>query len=188
MVTENSDQPVLSRRFFLKKTTQIALGLTVLSVPAISFAKIPGKRSLSFYHTHTQQTLDITYASGKMYNPKALAKINSFLRDYQTGKTHPIDPKLLDLLWSIQGKMGSKGVYEVISGFRSPQTNRQLQQCSSGVAGHSLHMKGQAIDIRFTGAETDQIHQCALAMKCGGVGYYAQSDFVHLDTGTYRTW
>jgi uncharacterized protein YcbK (DUF882 family) len=188
MVTENSEQPVLSRRFFLKKSTQIALGLTVISVPAISCAKVVGKRSLSLYHTHTQQTLNVTYAWGKVYNPKALKQINSFLRDYQTGKTHPIDPKLLDILWSIQGEMGRKGVYEVISGFRSPQTNRQLRQSSAGVAGHSLHMKGKAIDIRFPGIETDQIQQCALEMKCGGVGYYAKSDFVHLDTGTFRTW
>jgi len=200
MVTENSVESVLSRRFFLKQSTQIALGLTVLSVPTITCAKIIGKpkvmgkskilgkRALSFYHTHTQQELNITYALGKVYNPKALAQINYFLRDYQTGKAHPIDPKLLDILWSIQGQMGSKGVYEVISGFRSPLTNRQLREHSSGVAGHSLHMKGKAIDIRFSGADTDQIHQCAVGMKSGGVGYYAKSDFVHLDTGTYRTW
>lgn len=200
MVTENCVESVLSRRFFLKQSTQIALGLTVLSVPTITCAKIIGKpkvmgnpkilgkRALSFYHTHTQQELNITYALGKVYNPKALAQINYFLRDYQTGKAHPIDPKLLDILWSIQGQMGSKGVYEVISGFRSPLTNRQLRQHSSGVAGHSLHMKGKAIDIRFSGADTDQIHQCAVGLKSGGVGYYAKSDFVHLDTGTYRTW
>lgn len=200
MVTENSAQPVLSRRFFLEKSIQLALGLTVVSVPTITCAKvlakpkvlgkpkILAKRSLALFHTHTQQELNITYALGKSYNPKALAQINYFLRDHQTGKAHPIDPKLLDILWSIQGQMGRKGTYEVISGFRSPLTNRQLQQHSSGVAGHSLHMKGKAIDIRFSGADTDQIHQCAMGMKSGGVGYYAKSDFVHLDTGTYRTW
>ncbi|MBV5318552.1 MAG: DUF882 domain-containing protein [Desulfobulbaceae bacterium] len=188
MVTDKSIEPVLSRRFFLKRTTQIALGLTVLSVPAISCAKVMGKRSLSFYHTHTQQALDITYAWGKVYNPRALAQISYYLRDHQTGKAHPIDPKLLDILWSIQGEMGRKGVYEVISGYRSPQTNKQLRRKSSGVAGQSLHMQGKAIDIRFPGIDTDQIHQCAVEMKSGGVGYYAKSDFVHLDTGDYRTW
>ena len=188
MVTEKSAQPVLSRRFFLQKSTQIALGLTIVSAPSLSWAKIMGKRTLSFYHTHTQQTLDVTYAWGKMYSPKALRQINYFLRDYKTGKTHPIDPKLLDILWTIQGEMGRKGVYEVISGFRSPQTNRQLRNHSRGVAGHSLHMKGRAIDVRYSGIETDQIQQCAVEMKSGGVGYYAKSDFVHLDTGSYRTW
>jgi len=188
MVTDKSIEPVSSRRFFLKRTTQIALGLTVLSVPAISCAKVMGKRSLSFFHTHTQQSLDITYAWGKVYNPKALKQISFFLRDYQTGKTHPIDPKLLDILWTVQQEMGRKGEYEVICGYRSPQTNRQLARKSSGVAGHSLHMKGKAIDIRFPGVDTDQIHQCAVEIKSGGVGYYAKSDFVHLDTGDYRTW
>jgi len=188
MVTDKSEQPVSSRRFFLKKTTQIVLGLAVVSAPAISCAKVMGKRSLSFYHTRTQETLDITYAWGKVYNPRAMAQISSYLRDHQTGKIHPIDPKLLDILWSIQGEMGRKGVYEVISGYRSPQTNRQLRRKSSGVAGQSLHMQGKAIDIRFPGIDTDQIHQCAMEMKSGGVGYYAKSDFVHLDTGEYRTW
>jgi uncharacterized protein YcbK (DUF882 family) len=159
-----------------------------MSVPSIGSAKALGKRSLSFYHTHTQQELSLTYAWGQAYNPKALAQINQFLRDYQTGQAHTIDPKLLDILWAVQNEMGRKGAYEVISAFRSPQTNRKLQRTSSAVAGHSLHMKGKAIDIRFPGVETDQIHQCALEMRSGGVGYYARADFVHLDSGEYRTW
>lgn len=188
MVTDKSTQPISSRRSFLLKSTQIVLGLAVASTPSISCAKALGKRSLAFYHTHTQQELILTYAWGKTYNPKALAQINQFLRDYQTGQTHPIDPRLLDILWGIQGEMGRKGVYEVISGFRSPKTNGKLRRTSSGVAGHSLHMKGQAIDVRFSGGDTDQIQQCALEMRSGGVGYYAKADFVHLDTGEFRTW
>lgn len=188
MVTENNFQPQLSRRSFLLKSTQLALGLGVVSVPSICSAKALGKRSLSLYHTHTQQELNLTYAWGKTYNPKALVQISQFLRDHQTGQVHTIDPKLLDILWAIQGEMGRKGTYEVISAFRSPQTNRKLQRTSGAVAGHSLHMKGKAIDIRFPGVDTDQIHQCALEMKAGGVGYYAKSNFVHLDSGEYRTW
>ena len=188
MVTDKSIQPISSRRSFLLKSTQIVLGLAVVSTPSISCAKALGKRSLAFYHTHTQQELILTYAWGKTYNPKALAQINQFLRDNQTGQSHPIDPRLLDILWGIQGEMGRKGVYEVISGFRSPKTNGKLRRTSSGVAGHSLHMKGQAIDVRFSGSDTDQIQQCALEMRSGGVGYYAKADFVHLDTGEFRTW
>jgi len=188
MVTDKSLDPQLSRRSFLCKSTQIALGLGVVSVPSISCAKALGKLSLSFVHTRTQQELTLTYAWGQAYNPRALAQISQFLRDYQTGQTHPIDPKLLDILWAIQGEMGRKGVYEVISGFRSPQTNRKLRRTSSGVAGHSLHMQGKAVDIRFPGIDTDQIHQCAVEMRTGGVGYYAKADFVHLDSGQYRTW
>jgi uncharacterized protein YcbK (DUF882 family) len=188
MVTEKKSQPIFSRRSFLQKTTQIVAGLGVASVPAISNAKALGKRSLSFYHTHTLQSLDITYAWGRVYSPRALAQIEYYLRDFRTGETHPIDPKLLDILWTIQGEMGRKGVYEVISGYRSPTTNRQLRKNSSGVAGKSLHMRGKAIDVRFSGIDTDQIQQCAIEMRAGGVGYYAKSDFVHLDTGEYRTW
>jgi uncharacterized protein YcbK (DUF882 family) len=188
MVTEKNTHPTLSRRSFLLKSTQLVLGLGVVSVPAISYAKVLDKRSLSFFHTRTQQELTLTYASGKAYDRKALTQINQFLRDYQTGQVHVIDPKLLDILWAVQGEMGRKGVYEVISGYRSPRTNKGLMRSSCGVASHSLHMKGQAIDIQFSGANIDQIHQCAMAMQSGGVGYYPKAGFVHLDSGEYRTW
>ena len=188
MVTEKSSQTVLTRRFFLQKTACLLAGATVASLPSVSYAGMLGKRSLSFYHTHTGQELSTTYAWGKLYNPAALMKINQYLRDFRTGETHPIDPRLLDILWTIQQDIGNKGVYEVISGFRSPKTNGNLRQCSSGVAERSLHMEGKAIDVRFSGIDTGQIQQCAMEMKSGGVGYYAQSDFVHLDTGKYRTW
>lgn len=197
MVTEKSTSPLLSRRFFLQQTSRILAGLTVASVPVISSAaSVPvirstrslGKRSLSFYHTHTQESLDITYAWGTAYNAAALERINHYLRDFRSGEIHPIDPKLLDILWRIQEDMGRNGVYEVISAYRSPSTNGQLRQRGSGVADRSLHMQGKAIDVRFTGARTNQIQQRAIRLQRGGVGYYAKSDFVHLDTGRYRVW
>jgi uncharacterized protein YcbK (DUF882 family) len=188
MVTEKDSQYNPSRRSFLLKSTQIILGLGVVSVPTISCAKVLEKRSLSFFHTRAQQELTITYASGKTYDPKALTRINRFLRDYQTGQIHVIDPKLLDILWALQGEMGRKGVYEVISGYRSPKTNKGLRRSYSGVANRSLHMKGQAIDIRYSGGNIAQIHECAVALASGGVGYYPKAGFVHLDSGQYRTW
>ena len=188
MVTEKNTQPVVSRRSFLLTTTQIVLGLGVVSAPTIACAKAIGKRSLSFFHTRTQQELSVVYASGSAYDRKALVQINRFLRDYQTGQVHVIDPKLLDILWAVQGEMGNKGVYEIISGYRSPKTNRVLRKGHSGVASHSLHMKGKAADIRFSGASLAQVQQCALEMQCGGVGYYPQDGFVHLDSGQFRTW
>jgi len=188
MVTEKNTQPIVSRRSFLLTSTQIVLGLGVVSVPTIACAKAVDKRSLSFFHTRTQQELTITYASGTAYDRKALTRINQFLRDYQTGQVHVIDPKLLDILWAVQGEMGRKGVYEVISGYRSPKTNRGLRHGHPGVASHSLHMKGKAVDIRFSGTNLAQIRQCALEMQCGGVGYYPNDGFVHLDSGQYRTW
>jgi uncharacterized protein YcbK (DUF882 family) len=188
MVTEKNSSLVLSRRSFLLTSTQIVLGLGLFSVPTTACAKAIEKRSLSFFHTRTQKELNITYASGKVYDRKALAQINQFLRDYQTGQVHVIDPKLLDILWAVQGEMGCKGVYEVISGYRSPKTNRGLRKGHPGVASHSLHMKGKAADIRFSGANLSQIHECALAMQSGGVGYYPRDGFVHLDSGQFRTW
>jgi len=76
----------------------------------------------------------------------------------------------------------------VISGYRSPQTNEALRHVTSGVAEHSLHLRGRAIDVRLTSAKTDQLRDAAIAMQSGGVGYYRQSNFVHIDTGAFRTW
>lgn len=188
MVTEKKNLANLSRRFFLEKSSQIILGLGTIGLPSICDAKVPGKRSLSFFHTRTQKRLNVTYAVGKSYNRRALTEVNSFLRDWQTNQVHVIDPRLLDILWSIQQEVGCKGVYEVVSGYRSPTTNRKLRRSHSGVAGQSLHMLGKAIDIRFSGCNIRNIRQCALAMKTGGVGYYAQADFIHLDSGEFRTW
>lgn len=130
----------------------------------------------------------MTYFRDGMYDPAALYRIDHFLRDFRTGEVHAIDRELLDVLWNIQQDMGQDGTFEVISGYRSPLTNKQLRKNSSGVAKRSLHMEGRAIDVRFSNAPTRYIQQCAIAMECGGVGYYPKSNFVHLDTGRFRTW
>jgi uncharacterized protein YcbK (DUF882 family) len=176
----------LNRRQFLSAAVLTATAM-VLDPSKMSWA-LGGQRSLSFYHTHTGERLDIIYGWPGLYDPIALEEINHFLRDFRTGEVHPIDPKLLDTLCAIRQKFGGQGTFEVISGYRSPKTNRQLRRRSSGVAKHSLHMDGKAIDIRLKGVLTRKIQQCALGMKCGGVGFYAKSDFVHLDTGRVRFW
>ncbi len=145
-------------------------------------------RSLSFCHTHTGEKLDIAYGYPGGYDSHALARINYLLRDFRTGEEHPIDPKLLDILFDVRRNFGGRGTFAVISGYRSPKTNKQLCARSSGVAKHSLHMVGKAIDVRLIGVRTKKIQQCALGLKRGGVGFYAKSDFVHLDTGRVRHW
>ncbi len=176
----------MNRRQFITYGFKAAAGITLLQAnPAWAGS---GKRSLSFYHTHTSQYLDITYARAGIYDPLALDQVNGYLRDFRTGETHRIDPGVLDILWGIQQKMGCSGTFEVISGYRSPKTNQILRGKSRGVAKHSLHMKGQAIDIRLAGQSTRAVRDCARALKRGGVGYYAKSDFVHVDTGRVRTW
>jgi uncharacterized protein YcbK (DUF882 family) len=176
----------MNRRQFIALGARAAAGLVVAqAVPAWAGR---GDRALSFYHTHTNETLDIIYARSGFYEPMALEQVNYYLRDFRTEDIHPIDPGVLDILWRIQQEMGCNGTYEVISGYRSPATNQALRGRSKGVAKRSMHMDGKAIDIRLTGQNTRKIRDCAVGLKSGGVGYYAKSDFVHVDTGRVRTW
>ena len=182
----------MNRRSFLALGAKAVVGFCLAQADP-AWAKIPSSlsakpRILSFYHTHTHERLDITYATAKDYDMEALAKINTYLRDFRTSEVHRIDPAVLDILWTIQQKMCCNSTYEIISGYRSPKTNQKLYKKSSGVARRSLHMKGQAIDIRITGEKTKTVRDCAISLKSGGVGYYAKSNFVHIDTGRVRTW
>ncbi|MCU0599249.1 MAG: DUF882 domain-containing protein [Desulfobacterales bacterium] len=147
----------------------------------------PKKHLLSFFHTHTEECLEIAHTPG-LCSTSVQKKIKMFLRDFRTGEAHCIDPALLDIICRIQSATGSQGTIEVISGYRSPRTNTFLRRFSSGVASKSLHMKGQAVDIRITDLPTLQLRKTAADLRTGGVGYYAESDFVHLDTGPFRTW
>lgn len=176
----------ISRRQFLLASAQAVAGLMICP-PVNSWAKGKKELPLSFFHTHTGEHLKVLHSPGR-YKPVVQKKLNLFLRDFRTGDTHTIDPFLLDIISKIKKKAGSKGTIEVISGYRSPFTNQQMHERSSGVAKKSLHTKGQAIDIRIDGLPTRKLHEIAVALELGGVGYYPQSDFVHLDTGDFRTW
>lgn len=176
----------MNRRHFLTFGVKAAAGLVLAqAIPAWAST---GSRTLSFNHTHTHESLKITYAQAGIYDPVALDQINHYLRDFRTGEVHSIDPGVLDILWGVQQELGCNGSYGVISGYRSPNTNKALRSRSTGVAKRSLHMKGKAIDVRFSGCKTSTVRDCAIAFKGGGVGYYAKSDFIHIDTGRVRTW
>lgn len=144
-------------------------------------------RTLRFYHTHTSERLTVTYFDDGRYVPAALGAVNHLLRDFRTEKVHVIDPSLLDQLFALNQSCDGRR-FEVISGYRSPKTNAMLRHTTKGVAAHSLHLKGRAIDVRLEGCDTARLHRAALAMARGGVGFYPRSDFVHLDTGRFRTW
>jgi len=151
----------------------------------------PGAESvkrLTLKNLHTPEVLEVVYRRGDQYVPEALAQVEVLLRDYRTGERHPIDPHLLDILHEVAQSIGVDPVFSVISGYRSPQTNAMLHERSAGVASRSLHMEGRAIDVRLTRVNCADLADKALAMQRGGVGYYRQSDFVHLDTGRVRTW
>lgn len=143
---------------------------------------------MSFVHTHTGETLSTTYFQGGNYLPPSLERVNHFLRDFRTNEVHSIDPALLDILFDLQGKAHHYGPFEVISAYRSPQTNAALRQRSGAVAEHSMHMEGRAIDIRLRGFPTLKLRDLAIALHRGGVGFYGASDFVHVDTGRVRIW
>jgi uncharacterized protein YcbK (DUF882 family) len=180
------DSIASSRRSFLRRAVGCA-GLLLAPLGA-AYARPSGTRSLSFVHTHTGESLSVGYCSDGVYQPTCLAQVNRFLRDFRTGELHAIDPRLLDVLYHLQVLADRDVTYEVISGYRSPQTNAELRQISTGVAEHSLHMDGRAIDVRMSNFSTRRLHEYALSLQSGGVGYYAASDFVHLDTGRVRTW
>jgi uncharacterized protein YcbK (DUF882 family) len=143
---------------------------------------------LSFVHAHTRETLSTVYFQDGNYLVPSLERVNHLLRDFRTNEVHSIDPALLDILFDLQAQAHHDGPFEVISGYRSPQTNAALRRQSSAVAEHSLHMDGRAIDVRLRGFPTEKLRDVAVALHRGGVGFYAASDFVHVDTGRVRVW
>jgi len=184
---------MLPRRRFLRSALLLAPLATLPGIwPGVVQAAMSpaakGPRRLAFYHTHTSETLDIVYSENGGYVPEALAEIHHLFRDFRTGDTHPIDPALLDLLHDVKQATGSTRRFEIISAYRSPATNHMLASRSNGVADRSLHLQGQAIDVRLAGVRTADLHRAALQRAGGGVGYYPESDFVHIDTGRVRRW
>lgn len=178
----------VSRRGFL------AAGLVATAVCFLPYRAVAAvskvfstERALSFYNIHTGENMKATYWQGT-YVPQALADINYILRDYRTGEVKEIDTDLLDLLFALHQKLGSKNPFNIISGYRSPETNSLLSIMSKGVANNSLHIHGKAIDIRLPGHELKTLQRAAADLRRGGVGYYPLSDFVHVDVGRIRYW
>ncbi|WP_446809352.1 YcbK family protein [Methylomonas sp. 2BW1-5-20] len=145
-------------------------------------------RALAFQNPHTGDKLNLTYFERGRYLSDALDEISFLLRDHRTDDVHPIDPELLDQLHDLKQMLGLHQPFDVICGYRSPLTNAKLHAEHTGVANNSFHMHGRAVDIRIERFDLRRIHNAALAMHRGGVGYYPSSNFIHLDTGTFRTW
>jgi len=175
---------LLCRRRLLKAGVAAA---AAMSLPT-AWAAARAPRSLAFQHLHTGEELAITYFDNGAYDDVALAAINHLLRDFRTGDVHPIRPALLDHLSAVHSAIGSDAPFQIISGYRSPATNDMLHRTSSGVASHSLHMDGMAIDVRLADTKTRHLRDVAAKMRLGGVGYYGASNFVHLDVGRPRQW
>jgi uncharacterized protein YcbK (DUF882 family) len=156
------------------------------ATPAAQPAGAP--RRIALLNLHTGERLELEYFRNDAYVPEALTAIEVLLRDFRSGERHAIDPELMDYLVDVAQLFGVPPAYSVISGYRSPETNARLRERSSGVSQHSLHMQGRAIDVRMVGVECADLAARAQELKRGGVGYYRASNFVHLDTGAFRTW
>jgi uncharacterized protein YcbK (DUF882 family) len=180
---------MLFRKSILAAAVLALLATAGLSATAADTPSIAPAYSLHLYHLHTGEHLDIVYRIGDHYLPEAVAELDHFLRDHRTGDVKDYDVKEFDLLHDLMTRLGHpNGVIDIVCGYRTPWSNNYLRQHGHGVAEHSQHMEAKAIDIRIPGVPTAQVRDTALAMQRGGVGYYAQSDFVHVDVGRVRHW
>jgi len=180
---------MLSRRSFLKLGA-LTLGVGSLAHPAVGAGRerLAPERSLAFYNTHTGESLKAVYWFRGRYLPDPLRAINHILRDHRSDEIISIDLQLLDLLQAITKELKAGHPFHIISGYRSPATNAYLHQLSDGVAAHSLHVEGKAVDIRVPGRDLIFVRRVALSLRGGGVGYYPESNFVHVDIGRVRYW
>ncbi|MEA3274161.1 MAG: DUF882 domain-containing protein [Pseudomonadota bacterium] len=173
----------MNRRQFL------GFALSSAVTPALAKKQNNEPRFLSLHHLHTDEKIKVTYRIGDRYQRSALHDLNHFLRDFRTDDVAVMDPKLFDFLYDIKHRLGDPdGVFEIVSAYRCPKTNAMLRKTSRRVAKRSLHMNGQALDIRISNMRTRSVRDSALELRRGGVGYYPKSDFVHIDTGTVRRW
>ncbi|HEY2662436.1 MAG TPA: DUF882 domain-containing protein [Caulobacteraceae bacterium] len=169
----------------------------VAAAPAMGCAQIligrgassqAAMRSVGLDNLHTGESMEAVYWEQGQYIPDVLAAVDTHLRDYRNGAVHTIDPRLLDLLDAVSDRTGSRSRFQVISGYRSPQTNALLHERSAEVAKKSFHIQGMAIDVRLPGVELHHLHAAAVSLGRGGVGFYPESNFVHIDVGPVRTW
>ncbi|MDR3513313.1 MAG: DUF882 domain-containing protein [Caulobacteraceae bacterium] len=186
---------MLARRKLLGVGLAAAAGTGLVAATSAASAALPtlplapaAPRRVSFSNVHTGETLDTVYFAEGRYQADALHQVSHVLRDYRTGDVHFIDPVLLDVLVVLGQRTGTRKPFQVLSGYRSPKTNAMLHAHSEEVASHSLHMKGMAVDIHLADGPLAQLHDAALRLKGGGVGYYPESGFVHVDAGPVRHW
>jgi uncharacterized protein YcbK (DUF882 family) len=166
--------------------------LGVLGLPswaATPIANLGQEYRLRLYHTHTNERIDIVYRRGDTYLPDAVQQLDQFLRDDSTSAIHAFDPHLFDVLHDMTIAVHQPdSEINIVCGYRSPGSNEFLRRTTSGVAKNSLHMEGEAIDIRMPGVSTLTLRNAAITLHRGGVGFYPKSEFVHVDVGRIRYW
>jgi len=189
----HTSAPVLNRRKFLglgalAAVSTVATTSIINPASAAIFKGDGGARKVSFRNSHTGETFSGVYRVGDKYLPDAFDRINIVMRDFRSDELFPIDPRAIDIIYAVHQQTQMSEPYEILSGYRCPKTNATLRGASGGVAKNSLHMTGQAIDLRLPGFNTKRIRDLAVSLRAGGVGYYPKSNFVHMDTGDVRTW
>ncbi|MFC0141766.1 DUF882 domain-containing protein [Erwinia mallotivora] len=165
-----------------------ALGLTLLPAQAFASLSTSRPRVLTLNNLNTGESLKTEFFNGKSYDKKELSRLNHFFRDYRANQTRNIDPHLFDQLYRLQALLDTRKPVQLISGYRSLATNNLMRERTRGVAKHSYHTLGQAMDFHIEGISLSNVRKAALSMKAGGVGYYPSSNFVHIDTGPVRHW
>jgi uncharacterized protein YcbK (DUF882 family) len=177
------------RLISLMVVTSVLLLVSFQPEPA-SAAEAPLREyRLRLFHTHTNERIDIVYRRGDVYVQDAVNRLDQFLRDHRTGGVRQLDERLFDLLHDLAESVGrAEAEIDIVCGYRTPWSNEFLRSTTSGVASHSLHMEGEAIDIRIPGVRAGELRTAALALHRGGVGFYPKSQFVHVDVGRVRRW
>ncbi len=165
-----------------------AVALTLSTTSLQSVIANGDTRTISMFHTHSKESITVTFKVNGRYDEAALEKLNNFLRDWRNHKVTKMNPHLFDILWEVNRDTGGKEPIQIISAFRSPETNEMLRSRSSGVARFSQHVQGNAIDFRIPGVPLSELRAAGLRLQRGGVGFYPGSEFVHMDTSTIRHW
>lgn len=146
-------------------------------------------RTLYLYHSHTGESIQATFRVNGSYDPVVLDRLNHFLRDWRNNDVTRMDPRLFDVIWEVYRTAGvTTQPIVIVSAYRSPQTNAMLRRRSSGVAEHSQHILGHAMDTTMPGMSMERIREIGMRLQRGGVGWYPSSNFVHLDVGGVRAW
>ncbi len=176
-----------------RRMVMIAFAITAAFGGALVQSAEPAARPvrvdwLELHNTHTDETLRVTFRAGSTFVPAALAKLEKILGDQRSGEHHEMDPQLYVLLVDLATAAGVEPRYEIISGYRSADTNEKLRTNGGGQAKNSQHIQGKAIDVRLNGVTIERLRDLAVGLKRGGVGYYEKSDFVHVDTARVRYW
>lgn len=179
----------MTRRALLRAFAATAVTAAPVMANATGLLRGAGDiRRLKMHNGRAGESLDMIYWIEGEYVRPALEEIDHFMRDWRNNTVHRIDPRAIDIMAAAHNLLDTNEPYTLLSGYRSPQTNAMLRSQSSGVARNSLHMRGEAADLRMSSRSVTQIFNAARACNAGGVGRYSRSNFVHMDCGDVRAW